>query len=505
MRVTSRFALFFLVVVAAVPLFADHLQADCPLTLVASNLGSSNFSTSPHGAFYNAQTKQAFVLRGSYLTTYNVTDVGDLQPVRDDFIGTLGARESNGGVTFGGGYMYLSSEAGLEIYDLRGVRVGGTAPLLASRTAGLHYRRLAYNPATNTLAGLYPSTDIPCTPNGLQCFNAIDVFSLADPRNPVRVTSIASNQGFNPIRGFNDIAYNYGYLIATGVNGTVAYTFAPNFTPVLLNSTSQPGTFLISNGTNLLGVGNDTSVLVYSFSTTGGFTPFYYATLDPSVTIDRENPVMFHPQGTFDEAGGRLIMMVDERNPLTLQPARTIAFDVFDFDVPQLTGSNPRISDVLSYTSAEDEVKWNPVAVGPYVYTIGETSGLETWGACGLMTGRIELDSVTQLTCGGAYIHGWVTGREKIANVELFLDQGSLGPITIDPKAPTRSDVASSTPVYSWSAPVNLDQTAKGTHVLRLVATDALSNKKQVASIIVNFPGPPLNCTPRRSRAAIHN
>jgi hypothetical protein len=504
MRVSSRFALFFLAVIAAVPLLADHFQADCPLTLVGSNLGSSNFSGSPHGVFYNSATKQAFELRGSYLTTYNVTDVGDLQVVRDDFIGNLGARETGGGVTFGNGYMYVSSEAGLEIYDLRGVRAGGTAPLFVSRTAGLHYRRLAVNPATNMLAALYPSTDIPCTPTGLQCFNAIDVFSVADPRNPVRLTSIASNQGTIPLRGINDIAFNYGYLIATGTTGTAAYMFTPTNVPLIVNATNQPGTFLVSNGTNLLGVGNDTSVLVYNFSPSGGFSQFYYATLDPSLTIDRENPVVFHPQGTFDEAGGRLIMMVDERNPQTLLPARTIAFDVFDFDVPKLEGSDPRIYDVVSFTTT-DEVKWNPVAVGPYVYTVGEMSGLQTWGACGFMTGRIELDNVTQLSCGGANIHGWITGREKIANVELFLDQGSLGSFTIDPKTPVRNDVASATPVYSWNATVNLDQTARGTHTLRLVSTDVLSNKRQVASVILNFPGAPQNCTPRRGRAAIHN
>lgn len=485
-------------------MYADHLQADCPLTLVASNAGASNFGQSPHGVFYNSSSKQAFVLRGSYLTTYNVTDVGDLQPVREDFMGNLAARESNAGVTFGNGYMFVSSEAGLEIFDLRGVRAGGTAPLFVSRTAGLHYRRLAFNPTTNMLAGLYPSTDIPCTPTGFTCYNAIDVFNVVDPRTPIRVTSIPSTGTFVPMKAFNDIAWNNGYLIATGVGATVAYMFTPSNIPVMVNSTNYPGTFLVSNGTNLLGVGNDTSVLVYQFSNTGGFTNYYYATIDPSAAIGRQNPVVFHPQGSFDDAGGRLIMMVDERNPQTLLPARTIAFDVFDFDVPQFNGSDPRVFDVLSYTTT-DEVKWNSTPIGPYVYTVGEMSGMQTWGACGLMTGRIELDNVTQLTCGGAYIHGWVTGREKIANVELFLDQGSLGSFAIDPKTPIRNDVASATPAFTWNASVNLDQTAKGTHVLRLVATDALSNKRQVASVILNFPGPPLNCTARRSRAAIHN
>src|SRR5207248_4163991 len=99
-----------------------------------------------------------FVLRGQALTTYNVTDVGDIQtPAREDFIGTLGGRESAGGVAFNNGFLYVSSDAGLEIFDLRGVRAGGSAPALISRTPNLHYRRLAIS--GNTLAGVFPAYD----------------------------------------------------------------------------------------------------------------------------------------------------------------------------------------------------------------------------------------------------------------------------------------------------------------------------------------------------------
>jgi hypothetical protein len=211
--------------------------------------------------------------------------------------------------------------------------------------------------------------------------------------------------------------------------------------------------------------------------------------------------VVFHPQGSFDDAGSRLIMEVDERDPITTNPARTIGFDVFDFSVPQLNISDPRIWESSSYTTG-DEVKWNPVAVGPYVYTIGEVSGLQSWGACGLMTGKIELDNVTELFCGGTEIHGWVTGAQKVSSVEVFLDNASLGPATISTLP--RIDVSSRTPVFTWRATVNLDNTSKGDHVMRIIATDALGNRRQVFSQRMYFPGPPSNCTIRRSRAASH-
>jgi hypothetical protein len=502
MRVISRFALVVAAIVSAAPLFAQY-QANCPLTLVATNPASTNFSLSPHGAFRytNGSSDQVFVLRGQALTTYNVNAIGDLQIAREDFIGTLGAHETNGGVAFSGGFLYVSSEAGLEIYDLRGVRAGGTAPLLVSRTPGLHYRRLA---ATGILvAGLYPETDIPCS-QGPFCVNAIDIYNVGNAQAPVRTASIASNSNiFLLNNAWNDIAFNNGFLIATGTARTASFSVTSAGAPTFVQSTNQPGTFLVSNGTNLVGVGNDGSVLIYQVSSAfGTLTPYLYETLDPAFQIGRANPVIFHPQGSFDDAGSRLIMEVDERDPLTLNPARTIGFDVFDFSVPQLEGSDPRIWEASSYTSA-DEVKWNPVAVGPYVYTLGELTGVQSWGACGLMSGKIELDAVSQLFCGGTEIHGWVTGVQRVANVEVFLDNGSLGSAIIG--TVPRIDVSSRTPVYTWRATVNLDSTSKGDHILRLIATDSLGNRKQVAAQRMFFPGAPSNCTVRRSRAAIHN
>src|ERR1043166_2044364 len=184
MPVFSRFALVVAVALSAAllaaPLFAQY-QATCPLTLVATNPSATNFGTSPHGVFRytTASSDQVFVLRGQTLTTYTVNATGDLQVAREDLIGSMAARETNGGVAFNNGFLYVSSEAGLEIFDLRNVRAGGSAPVFQSRTLGLHYRRLA---ATgHLLAALYPGTDIPC-PNGPACVNVIDIFNVSAPR-----------------------------------------------------------------------------------------------------------------------------------------------------------------------------------------------------------------------------------------------------------------------------------------------------------------------------------
>lgn len=500
MRVFPRFALVVAALLSAVPLFAQF-QAGCPLTLVATNPSSTNFGTSPHGVFRytTGSSDQVFVLRGQTLTTYTVNATGDLQVAREDLIGSMGARETNGGTAFSNGFLYVSSEAGLEIFDLRNVRAGGSAPQFQSRSLGLHYRRLAVS--GNFLAGLYPETDIPCS-LGPNCVNAIDIINVSDPKNPIRTSSVPSNDNlFLGQNAWNDVAFNNGFLIATGTARTASFAITAGGGSFFIQAVNTPGVFLVSNGTNLLGVGNDGAVLIYQISNTGTFTAYLYESLDPGFQIDRANPVVFHWSGSFDDAGSRLIMEVDERDPITTNPARTIGFDVFDFSVPQLNISDPRIWESSSYTTG-DEVKWNPLAVGPYVYTIGEVSGLQSWGACGLMTGRIELDNVTQLFCGGTEIHGWVTGVQKVSSVEVFLDSGSLGPATISTLP--RTDVTSRTPVFTWRASVNLDSTAKGDHVLRIIATDALGNRRQVASQRMFFPGPPSNCTIRRSRAASH-
>src|SRR5207253_8927640 len=126
MRVFPRIALILAVVVlSASPLLSQPIPAGCPLTLVGTNPppASSAFYQSPHGVFRYGN--QVFVLRGQTLTTYNVTDLGDLQVIREDFNDSLAARESNGGVVFSSGFLGVSREAGFELFDLRDVRAVG--------------------------------------------------------------------------------------------------------------------------------------------------------------------------------------------------------------------------------------------------------------------------------------------------------------------------------------------------------------------------------------------
>src|SRR4029079_11759563 len=104
MRVFSRLALIVVVVAVFSSLPIDAaIQADCPLTLVANNPAVSDFSLSPHGVFRSGSL--VYVLRGQTLSTYNVTDTGDMQIVREDFVGSMGARESTGGVAFANGFL----------------------------------------------------------------------------------------------------------------------------------------------------------------------------------------------------------------------------------------------------------------------------------------------------------------------------------------------------------------------------------------------------------------
>ena len=193
-----------------------------------------------------------------------------------------------------------------------------------------------------------------------------------------------------------------------------------------------------------------------------------------------------------------MVTMLDEINPLTLEPARTFAIDVFDFTVPLYEGAYQRIYENVSYTMP-DEVKFNPVAVGPIIYTVGSASGLQTWGACDQIAGRIEWDGTTSLNCGGAEIRGWVTGEQKVANVELFLDNGSLGTSAVN--GVPRNDINTRTVAYTWRVTVNLDNTARGEHVLRAVGTDSAGNRRQFASQRVFFQGPGSNCSNRRRSA----
>jgi hypothetical protein len=366
----------------------------------------------------------------------------------------------------------------------------------------VHYRRLAV--FGNILAALFPATDYPCFVNGgLTCFNSIDLYNISNLAAPVRVGSISS-QIPSVITSFNDIAFNFGILFATGFNGTIGYNIANPAAAMVVTTVDTPGTFLVSNGTNLLGIGSDRQILTYTVFPPGSGSFFVLSALTlhtvPGIDFERGNPLVFHPQANIDEQSNRLITMIDELDPQTLKPARTIAFDVFDYGVFMYEGSLPRVYEQISYLPTNDEVKYNPLAVGPLVYVVGELSGLQTYGACGQMSGRIEFTGVSALACAGAELHGWVTGALKITNVELFLDGGSLGSANLT--GPPRIDVPSTTPVTPWKIAVNLDQTPKGEHVIRAVGTDASGNRRQFASVRVLFPGPGFNCVARRRAAS---
>ena len=499
MRVWSRIALVVVFLFSTVVVTAEHYQADCPLSLADSTPPGTSFHLSPHGVFRLGSL--VYALRGQVLTTYSLTDVGNLQIVREDFIGSMAARETNGGVAFSNGYLYVSSEAGLEIYDLRNVRVGGSAPILVHRAAGYHYRKMAVN--GNRLAGLYPSTDLPCYPDGTSfCANEIEIVDISVLTAPVRVGTIRSTV-FSAYRGLNDIAFNFGYLIAVSEEALIAFDISNPAMAATAGriAVAQPGgRWLVSNGGSLIGVGNETTIDL--FSVRPGISPFFQRTALLTVPfylgLDRENALRFHPAAFWDDATNRLITMIDEVDPMTRKSARTIAFDVFDLAVPRYEGSVERIYEEVTLVN-DDEVKYNPLAAGQQVYVIGETTGIQSWGACGVATGRIELESPFHLTCGGAQIYGWVTGTQKIVSVELFMDNTLLGAGSLG--GPLRKEVSATTPVTTWRVNVNLDQTARGEYQLRAIATDALGKRRQFAMERIFFQGPGQNCSNPRRRA----
>lgn len=502
MRVWSRVALLFVFVLCAPILTADHFRAECPLSLVdstpASQTPAQDFELSPHGVFRNGTL--VHVLRGNVMTTYNTNDVGDLQIARTDPMTSLAGRESNGGVGFGNGYLYVSSEAGLEVFDMRNVRAGGNAPLLVARRGGFHYRRIAVN--GTKLAGLYPLYDLPCYPLpnlSLPCSTQVDIFDITNPASPIFAATIIAPRA--EVIGFNDVAFNYGFLIVLGDGALSIYNISNPAAPVrLVRNEAISGKWLISNGTDFIGVGTDKVIRIYRFDPLFATTTLTRIVTIPSyLEIERANAIRFHPQAFYDDPNARLITLIEEIDPLTLDPARTIAFDIFDFTVDQFEGSVERIYEDVTMT-LEDEVKYNPLAAGAFVYVVGEESGTQEWGACNRATGRIELDSPTFLICGGTEIHGWVTGTQKIVNVELFLDNTSLGSAIVG--GPVRNDVSSTTPVVNWRVPnVNLDATARGDHLLRAIATDSLGQRRQFAFKRIFFPGAPNNCSIPRRRA----
>lgn len=490
MRSVSRGTLlvFTLLALMAPPAVADHYEANCPLSYVGQADPASEFGLSPHGVFRNGSV--IYVLRGQVLTTLDVNATGELEVLREDFLQNLAADDSDAGVAYSNGFLYIGSSAGLEIYDLRNTRGGasGRAPIRVSHRVAPHYERLVVQ--GNVLAGLYPATSLPCIPSGTtRCFNRIDLWNISNLSAPTLAGSISSAS--STYVGFNDIASANGYLWATGLRGTHAFDITNPSLPVLVRSYSTQGTFLTTNGRSLLGIGQDTLIGVFLIGP--GTDLSYFAVYHLPSMFNLANGLMFHPQAWISDE--RLITMIDEVDPMTGEPARTIAFDVFDFSVPVYEGYDDRIYENVSLIES-NEVLWNPIAVGPYVYAIGERSGIQVYGACGEIAGKIELDNVTQLPCGGAEIHGWITGENRISSIELFLDGQSLGFASL---TRMRNDISTRRAVWGWAISVNLDQTSAGEHVLRAVARDASGNVRQFDSMVAQFPGPGEgNCNARR-------
>lgn len=498
MRVWSRIALVVVALVSASISRADHLTAECPLSLADSTPPATSFDLSPHGVYRFGSL--VFTLRGQVLTTYTTNDVGNLQIAREDFVGSMASRETEGGTAFSNGFLFLSAEAGLEIYDLRNTRANGSAPVLVHRAPGYHYRRMAVS--GNRLAGLFPRTDMPCYPrpsNSSRCPQTIEIVDITTLTNPQRVAGIHSYTRSN-YRGFNDIAFNFGYLIAVSEEAVVAFDIGNLGLIREVDSQPRPGTWLVSNGAEFLGVGRDDSIDV--FQVRPGVIPFFLRTkflaIPEYVAIGRSNDIRFSRHAFWDDANARLVTMIEEIDPATLAAARTAAFDIFDFTVPQYEGEAERIYEQVTEVQ-EDEVKYNPLAAGNYIYVIGETTGVQSWGSCGVAAGRIELESPTNLTCGGAQLYGWVTGTQKIVNVEVFLNNTPLGAASLG--GPLRKEVSSPTPVTQWRLNVNLDNMARGEYQLRAIATDALGNRRQFAMKRLFFQGPGSNCTTPRRRA----
>ena len=490
MRSVSRVTLlvFAMLAVIALPAAAEHFVADCPLSFVGQANAASQYGLSPHGIFKNGSV--IYVLRGQVLTTLAATDTGEVEVVREDFLESLAADDPDGGTAYSNGYLYISSGAGLEIYDLRNTRggAGGRAPIKVSRTAAPHYERIAVQ--GNLLAGLYPATSLPCIPSGsTRCFNTIDLWSITDLGAPAMQSSISSAN--TTFVGFNDIAFANGYLYSTGLKGTHAFDVTNPVLPVAVRSYPTQGQFLTTNGQSVLGIGQETLVGVFTIGPGPDLKYFYVYHLPNAFNL--ANSIMFHPQAWI--SANRLVTMIVEKNPMTWKPARTIAFDVFDFSIHPHDGFDDRLYENLSHVES-DEVLSNPLMVGPYVYVTGELSGVQVWGACGEIAGSIELDNATQLPCGGAEIHGWITGQSKISQIEIFLDGESLGFASITRE---RNDISSSRQVWGWSISVNLDDITEGEHVIRAVATDVNGNERQFDSMVAQFPGPGEgNCSQRR-------
>ncbi|HJT18305.1 MAG TPA: hypothetical protein VJ853_12985, partial [Thermoanaerobaculia bacterium] len=150
----------------------------------------------------------------------------------------------------------------------------------------------------------------------------------------------------------------------------------------------------------------------------------------------------------------------------------------------------------------------------------GQMTGVQEYGVCGQMTGRIETTTLASLPCptttGGptiAEFHGWVTGATRISNVQLYLDGNLLGSGTITNDVP-RTDIPSTTPVQNWRVVITLPANLGGPastpqnpnpgrqHLITAVGTDVNGNVRQFASQSYFFvPNWQSSCVVRRRAA----
>ncbi len=139
--------------------------------------------------------------------------------------------------------------------------------------------------------------------------------------------------------GFNDIAFANGYLYSTGMKGTHAFDVTNPALPGTVRAYPTQGQFLTTNGRNILGIGQESLVGVFTIGPGPDLSWFYVYHLPNAFNL--ANPIMFHPQAWISEQ--RLVTMVDEKDPMTGKPARTIAFDVFDFSIYPHDGFDDRL------------------------------------------------------------------------------------------------------------------------------------------------------------------
>jgi len=215
---------------------------------------------------------------------------------------------------------------------------------------------------------------------------------------------------------------------------------------------------------------------------------------DADHRVGRGNPIVFHPQVAFDEIlGVRMIALIDELDPLHRMPARTIALDVFDLSVPPSSGSDRHAFETVTRTYP-DEVKSDPLVTSRFVHVIGSQDGVETWGGCDDVIGRIDTDDFPQLTCGDIEIHGTVTSGVTISVVDLILDDRYLGTATLGASS-RRADLPGAV-VRNWSLRTNFGIVQPGNHRLTAIATDVHNKEHRFASQTVFLAG--TKCSQRR-------